>query len=174
MMDCLQSVLYQSRVVPLLQHHYHWRSGRSVKAWKAGVVCHTMMDGMLLAIWWLMPSRGRVTIASYYVPTQSDRHVYPASESSCVVFIIWPIDIRQNKKTTWWIRDSVYQAFITFYRIHKPAGDDWAGEHVKCVKCYPGGRKMDLIPSISELQSQAWYHCIQYTTHHHMRLISHF
>ena len=34
---------------------------------------------------------------------------------------------------------------------------------VYSVKCYRGGRKMHLISSISEIQSQTWYHCIQYT-----------
>ena len=44
---------------------------------------------------------------------------------------------------------------------------------IKSVKWYPGGRKNDLIPSISEILSQTWYHCIQHTTRHHMRLGSH-
>ena len=43
---------------------------------------------------------------------------------------------------------------------------------VNSVKCYPGGRKMDLISSISEIPSQTWYHCFQYTRRHHMSLIS--
>ncbi len=42
------------------------------------------------------------------------------------------------------------------------------------VKCYRGGRKIDLIPSISEIQSQTWYHCVQYTRRQLMSLISHF
>ena len=40
------------------------------------------------------------------------------------------------------------------------------------VNCYPGGRKIDPIPPISEIQSQLWYHCLQYTTRHHMSLVS--
>ncbi len=40
------------------------------------------------------------------------------------------------------------------------------------VKCYPGGLKIDLIPSESEILSQTWYHCIQYTKPHHMSLVS--
>ncbi len=34
---------------------------------------------------------------------------------------------------------------------------------VKSVKCYHGERKIHFIPSISEIQSQTWCHCIQYT-----------
>ncbi len=29
------------------------------------------------------------------------------------------------------------------------------------ITCYPGGRKLQYIPSISEIQSQTWYHCVQ-------------
>ncbi len=42
------------------------------------------------------------------------------------------------------------------------------------VKCYRGGRKINLISPIYEIQSQMCYHCIQYTRRHHMSLISHF
>ncbi len=34
---------------------------------------------------------------------------------------------------------------------------------LKSVKSCPGGRKIDLISSIYEIQSQMWYHCVQYT-----------
>ncbi len=44
---------------------------------------------------------------------------------------------------------------------------------LKSVKCYRGGRKMDLISSISEIQSQTWYHCIQCPKRHHMSIFSH-
>ncbi len=40
------------------------------------------------------------------------------------------------------------------------------------VKCYRGGRKMDLISPISKIQTQMWYHCIQYSRRHLMSLIS--
>ncbi len=43
---------------------------------------------------------------------------------------------------------------------------------LKSVKCYPGRRKIDLISSISEIQSQMRYHCAQYTKRHHMSLTS--
>ena len=42
--------------------------------------------------------------------------------------------------------------------------------HVKSVKCYHGGRKIDLIPSISDIQS--WYRCVHYAKRHLMSLIS--
>ena len=48
-----------------------------------------------------------------------------------------------------------------------------ATDTIRSVKCYPGGWKIDHIPSISEIRSQTWYHCIQYTRHHHMSLVSH-
>ena len=44
---------------------------------------------------------------------------------------------------------------------------------IKSVKCYPGGQKNYLILSISEIQSQMRYRCLQYTKRHHMSLISH-
>ena len=50
------------------------------------------------------------------------------------------------------------------------AGELWTA--LKSVKRYPGGRKIDLISSISDIQSQTWYHCIQYTERHHMSLFS--
>ena len=34
---------------------------------------------------------------------------------------------------------------------------------IESVKCYPVGRKIDLIPSIYEILSQKCYHCVQYT-----------
>ena len=40
------------------------------------------------------------------------------------------------------------------------------------VECSPGGWKIDHILSISEIQSLIWYHCIQYTKHHLMNLVS--
>ena len=40
------------------------------------------------------------------------------------------------------------------------------------IKCYAGGRNIDLIPSISEILSQTWYHRVQYTKSHHMSLVS--
>ncbi len=48
-----------------------------------------------------------------------------------------------------------------------------------CVMTQPGrfawyyhsGRKLHLIPSISKILLQKWYHCAQYTKHHHMSLI---
>ncbi len=45
---------------------------------------------------------------------------------------------------------------------------------LKSVKCYPGGWKIDLMSSISEVRSQFWYHCIQYIKRHHVSLFSHF
>ncbi len=44
---------------------------------------------------------------------------------------------------------------------------------LKSVKCYPGGRKIHFIPSMCKIQSQMWYHCVQYTRRHIMSLISH-
>ena len=41
------------------------------------------------------------------------------------------------------------------------------------VKCYSDGRKMHFIRSITEIPSQKWYHCVQYTKRHHMSLTSH-
>ncbi len=41
------------------------------------------------------------------------------------------------------------------------------------IKCYRGERKIDHISSISEIQSQMGYHCIQYTRRHLMSLSSH-
>ena len=46
-------------------------------------------------------------------------------------------------------------------------------EGLHAVKCYPGGRKIHLIPSISEILLQTCYHCVQYTRRHLMSLISH-
>ena len=43
----------------------------------------------------------------------------------------------------------------------------------KFVKSYSGGRKIPFIPSISEIQSQMWYHYVQYTRRHFMSPISH-
>ena len=46
-------------------------------------------------------------------------------------------------------------------------------KEVKSVKCYsPGGRKIDLFLSITEILSQKWYHCVQYTRRNLMSLIS--
>ncbi len=45
---------------------------------------------------------------------------------------------------------------------------------LKSVKCYCGGQKINLMSSISEIQLQMWYNCIQYTRRHLMSLISHF
>ncbi len=42
------------------------------------------------------------------------------------------------------------------------------------VKCYPGGQKIHFIPSVSKIQIQMGYHCVQYTRRHIMNLISHF
>ena len=53
--------------------------------------------------------------------------------------------------------------------FHREGG----GGKVKSVKCYPGGRKIPFIPSISEILSEACYHCVQYTRHHLMSLVSH-
>ena len=44
---------------------------------------------------------------------------------------------------------------------------------LKAVKFYPGGRKIDSIPSISEILSQMCYYCVQYTRRHLMSPISH-
>ena len=45
---------------------------------------------------------------------------------------------------------------------------------IKSVKCYPGGRTIDLIPSIPKMLLQMWYHCVQYMRRHRMSIISHF
>ncbi len=45
---------------------------------------------------------------------------------------------------------------------------------LKSVKCYRGGRQIHFILSISKIQTQMVYHCVQYTRHHLMSLISHF
>ena len=42
---------------------------------------------------------------------------------------------------------------------------------LKSVKCFPGGRKIDLIPSIFEILSQTWYYLLQYTKHQLLTLI---
>ncbi len=47
-------------------------------------------------------------------------------------------------------------------------------DKVYSVKCYHGGLKIPLISSIFEIQSQMWYHCIQYTRRHHISLFSYF
>ena len=36
---------------------------------------------------------------------------------------------------------------------------------LQSVKCYPGGRKIKFIPSISQILSHMCHHCIQYTKH---------
>ena len=50
--------------------------------------------------------------------------------------------------------------------------DIWCSDPLKSVKCYHGGRKIDLIPPISEIQSKMCYYCVQYTRRHLMSLIS--
>ena len=47
------------------------------------------------------------------------------------------------------------------------------GMNLKSVKCYPGGRKIDLISSISDILSQMCYLCGQYTRRNLMSQISH-
>ncbi len=42
---------------------------------------------------------------------------------------------------------------------------------VNSVKCYPGGPNIELIPTIPEILSQTWCHCVQYTRRHHMSLV---
>ncbi len=44
--------------------------------------------------------------------------------------------------------------------------------HKVCQKL-SWGRTIAAIPSISDILSQMWYHCVQYTSHHLMSLISH-
>ena len=53
---------------------------------------------------------------------------------------------------------------------HPPSGSNPV---IMSVWFYPGGRKIHLIPSITEIQSQMWHHCVQYTRRHHMSLIAH-
>ena len=43
---------------------------------------------------------------------------------------------------------------------------------VYSVKCYHGGQNINIILSISEIPSQMWYHCVQYTKRHLMNLSS--
>ncbi len=43
---------------------------------------------------------------------------------------------------------------------------------IQSVKCYPGGRKIHFIPSISEIQLQMWYHCIWYTKRHRISQVT--
>ena len=47
-----------------------------------------------------------------------------------------------------------------------------SGCFVYSIKYYPGGRKTELILSISEILSQMCYHCIQYTKRQLMNLVS--
>ena len=51
--------------------------------------------------------------------------------------------------------------------------DIWFGQRVPGPKCYPGGRKIHSIPSISKIHLQMWYHCVKYTKRHRISLISH-
>ena len=44
---------------------------------------------------------------------------------------------------------------------------------IKSVKRYPGGRKIDLVSSISEILPRMWYHCVPYTRRHLMSIIPH-
>ena len=46
-------------------------------------------------------------------------------------------------------------------------------DRLRSVKCYPGGRTIDLISSISEIPSQMGYHSFQYTERHLISLVSH-
>ena len=84
----------------------------------------------------------------------------------------------QNLKLTW--QDLISQSHSTLTEmtteklgVRYLIGIAIYSLYIKSVKCYHGGRKINLISSISEIQSQNWYHCIQYTKRHQMRLFSH-
>ena len=95
--------------------------------------------------------------------------------------IQYPIDgIKLWNSTRLLYRRFLFQWTSDFNRFSWPTFSNvismlkYVNSLIKSVKCYCGGRKIDLISSISEIQSQTWYHCIQYTKRHHMSLISHF
>ena len=84
-----------------------------------------------------------------------------SSQSECITNFLW-----------------VELAYCIVYYCKAPLGSLMKGRYVNyyyfviiSFKCYPGGWKINLIPTIWEILSQKCYHCVQYTRCHLMNLI---
>ncbi len=89
---------------------------------------------------------------------------------------MWGLRVRALSKTMprlW--AEGVRSIFALLIWIGAGGGDfsnlEWIGSYT-LSNVIVADEKICLIPSISEILSQTWYHCIQYSKRHHMSLFS--